>query len=274
MQHFIDHGQKEGRRQYADLDGIASARKQKLSSIKFTRPPNRTTDLGQRDFLSDEIKADFGIPENPPIAGNDYNGEIMRVVQDNRKAKILDVGAGLRYTYHTHVVNAEIWPSASTDVVCVGEDLPFASDQFDFVFCFAVLEHTKRPWLAVDELIRVTKPGGQLMIDWPFLQPVHGYPHHFFNATPGGHISILEGRCDILSSDVKLWQHPIFSLTWILNEWRAGLPESALADFDGATLGELVGSGETHLGRAFCSELSRAAQGVIAAGTTVVARKR
>ena len=272
--HFVNYGLAEGRMQYANADAIIEARRQKLARTSFRSPPSRQTKALQMDFLSDAVRADFAIPENPPIAGNDYNSEILQVVQQNQHAAILDVGAGLRYTYHHNVVNAEIWGSASTDVICVGEDLPFTDEQFDFVFCFAVLEHTKRPWLAVDELIRVTKPGGQIWIDWPFLQPVHGYPHHFFNATPMGHTSLFEGRCDIISSIVKLWQHPIFSLTWMLNEWRAGLPEDALAEFDATRLGDLIGSGTDHVAKSICSRLSGDAQKVIAAGTTVVARKR
>jgi SAM-dependent methyltransferase len=91
-----------------------------------------------------------------------------------------DLGAGLRHVYYSNVVNTEIYSTISTDVICVGEELPFADAQFDSVFAIAVLEHTMRPWEVAREICRVLKPGGTVLIDFPFLQAVHGYPHHYF----------------------------------------------------------------------------------------------
>jgi nucleoside-diphosphate-sugar epimerase/SAM-dependent methyltransferase len=273
-QHLTEYGLSEGRRQFADASAIGAIRRAKLRAISFRDEPLAVSPDGQLDFLSQSVKDGFGIPDTPPIAGNDYNSEIIDLIRSNPDKLFLDVGAGLRYTYYSNVVNAEIWKAASTDVICVGEDLPFSDAQFDYVLCFAVLEHTKRPWLAARELIRVTKPNGEIRIDWPFLQPVHGYPHHFFNATPKGHTSLFEDACDIESCEVRPWQHPIFALSWLLNEWQAGLPQVAHDDFRDIRIGELLGIGEKHLEAPFCASLNRAAQDVIAAGTTLIARKR
>ena len=111
------------------------------------------------------------------------------------------------------------------------------------MFCLPVLEHAKRPWLAVQEIIRVTKPGGTIRIDWPFLQPGHGHPHQFFNATPKGNRSAFEERCDIVSCDVRPWQHPIFALSWMVNEWRNGLPAAESATFCEMKIGGLLRGG-------------------------------
>lgn len=48
-----------------------------------------------------------------------------------------------------------------------GETLPFASDRFDFVFSNEVIEHVVDDRLAVAEMVRVTKPGGRLLIFCP-----------------------------------------------------------------------------------------------------------
>jgi 2-polyprenyl-3-methyl-5-hydroxy-6-metoxy-1,4-benzoquinol methylase len=53
------------------------------------------------------------------------------------------------------VVNLDIFRSVSTDVISVAEDMPFADEQFDFVLCFAVLEHVRRPWDVAREIGRV-----------------------------------------------------------------------------------------------------------------------
>jgi len=107
------------------------------------------------------------------------------------------------------------------------------------------------------------------------LQPVHGYPHHFFNATPKGNVSQFVDQCDILSCDVRPWQHPIFTLAWVLQEWRAGLPGNEHTAFDQLTIGDILSvSAEAQLARSYCSELEPDTRRIIAAGTTLIARKR
>ena len=116
-----------------------------------------------------------------------------------------------------------------------------------------------------------------IRIDWPFLQPVHGYPHHFFNATPKGNRSAFEERCDIVSCDVRPWQHPIFALSWMIDEWQNGLPAAERATFCEMKIGDFLGGIPQRLhqlSEPFCSALGVAAQETIAAGTTLIARKR
>jgi SAM-dependent methyltransferase len=273
--HFLQHGQQEGRSQYV-LGPIQHLRAEKLAKIRFSRRPvdaNRPS--MPQNFLRKDVIDSFEIPEQPPIAQNDYNPEIVDLIRANPEKLFLDVGAGLRHTYYSNVVNAEVWPSVTTDVVCVGEDLPFASEQFDFVLCLAVLEHTKHPWSAVQEILRVLKPDGCVRIDWPFLQPVHGYPHHYFNATPKGLISQFEDACEILSAEVRPWQHPMYTITWIMQEWRAGLPEAERERFDAMKVSDfLTANMQELLALPISTDLSRPTQGVIGAGTTLIARKR
>lgn len=274
--HFEHHGQAEGRRQFASPLDYRPLRTSKLSRVKFRRPPNQPTPVGEAlDYLPQAIRESFDIPTAPPVAENSYAPEIIADIRANPGHMFLDVGAGFRHVYYENVINAEIWAAPSTDVVCIGEDLPFEDEQFDHVLCLAVLEHTKRPWLAVQEILRVLKPGGLVRIDWPFLQPFHGYPHHYFNATSKGTISQFEDACDILSAESRPWQHPIFSLGWMLDEWKAGLSGETRDAFERMTVGELASrSREEMLLDPFCQALSPAVQDVISAGTTLIARKR
>ena len=60
-----------------------------------------------------------------------------------------------------------------TEVVCgAGEQLPFPGDYFDLVLSHEVLEHVQDDQLAVNEIIRVLKPGGRLIL----FVPNRGYP--------------------------------------------------------------------------------------------------
>ena len=48
------------------------------------------------------------------------------------------------------------------------------SERFDLIVCTEVLEHTLKPFRAVDELNRVLKPGGILLVSVPFNFRIHG----------------------------------------------------------------------------------------------------
>lgn len=60
-----------------------------------------------------------------------------------------------------------------SEVVCgAGEKLPFPNDYFDLVLSHEVLEHVQNDQKAANEIIRVLKPGGRLIL----FVPNRGYP--------------------------------------------------------------------------------------------------
>lgn len=52
-------------------------------------------------------------------------------------------------------------------------DLRFQDSLFDMIVCNAVLEHVKNPFKCAEEMRRVLKPGGEIWIEVPFVQPYH-----------------------------------------------------------------------------------------------------
>ncbi|MBG0771029.1 MAG: methyltransferase domain-containing protein [Anaerolineaceae bacterium] len=54
----------------------------------------------------------------------------------------------------------------------VGEYLPFSTDTFDLILSHEVLEHVQDDQLAINEAVRVLKPGGRLVL----FCPNRGYP--------------------------------------------------------------------------------------------------
>jgi SAM-dependent methyltransferase len=54
------------------------------------------------------------------------------------------------------------------------EAMTFKDASFDAVICIEVLEHVQRPWLAAEEIWRVLRPGGRLMVTTPFIHGFHG----------------------------------------------------------------------------------------------------
>lgn len=120
-------------------------------------------------------------------------------------AWILDVGGGDRIISLPNFVNFDRFRySGFVTVVGDAHHLPFRDEEFDLVLCEAVVEHLRKPWVAVEEFHRVLKPNGYIYADVAFMQPVHSYPSHYFNMTREG-VRILF-KFDEVDSGVQEYQ--------------------------------------------------------------------
>jgi SAM-dependent methyltransferase len=72
------------------------------------------------------------------------------------------------------------------DYLYDGKRLPFPDASFDTVLNVQVLEHTPNPGILVQEMSRVLKPDGLLILTAPFEFRLHEEPHDFFRYTPHG----------------------------------------------------------------------------------------
>jgi predicted SAM-dependent methyltransferase len=133
----------------------------------------------------------------------------------------------------------------------VGEVLPFGDNSFDAVFSLAVLEHVKDPFACAREIARVLKLSGGLMCCVPFLQPVHGYPSHYYNMTGRGLKTLFSPGIRIDRHEVYSSVLPIWSLTWIVKSWAEGLTGQARDEVLNLRLGDLLESGDKYLDRSF-----------------------
>jgi len=66
------------------------------------------------------------------------------------------------------------------------------SNFFDTIFCTFVLEHVRYPWIAVQQLYRITKPKGTALVTAPFLYAFHGAPSDHYRYTACGLWRLLE----------------------------------------------------------------------------------
>jgi SAM-dependent methyltransferase len=193
--------------------------------------------------LSAELAEEFGIIATENVSSHGYDHEALGLIERHRDGLVLDCGAGLRDTYYRNVVNCEVVAYDTTDVLAVAERLPFADESFDAVLSLNVLEHVKDPFQAARELMRVLKPGGQLMCVAPFLQPLHGYPHHYYNMTRQGidnlFTGLLERRIEVYGA-----MKPIWALNWFLMRYHAGLPLESRERFATMTVAELMAAPE------------------------------
>lgn len=96
-------------------------------------------------------------------------GTFIRLMLKALKSEVVGVDPS-----HPHIAyaNAKLKHSLCNFVECVGENLPFRSDAFDVVTSLEVLEHSFSPKNFIDEVYRVLKPNGLLVV----LVPNEGSP--------------------------------------------------------------------------------------------------
>lgn len=141
----------------------------------------------------------YGPP--PPVnRGNPYGPELERHIAQAAEADwILEIGGGDRRRADPRHVNFEYLKFELADVYGDIQSLPFPDDSFGLVFSQAVFEHVANPFEAAQELIRVTRPGGLIVTEAAFMQPLHAVPYHYFNMTPWGAEELFK-TCDIVTT--------------------------------------------------------------------------
>jgi SAM-dependent methyltransferase len=274
-QHYVLCGQLEGRGySHPSFNAkVEEMRRRKRDRIL----PLLSLDLAHRiigdkfDFLTSELKEQTGITDTGNVSSNAYDQDVRNLVAENAAGLILDCGAGRRDTYYSNVVNYEIVNYDTTDVIGVGEALPFNDGAFEAVISVAVLEHVKDPFKCASEIARVLKPGGRLIAAVPFLQPLHGYPHHYYNMSHQGLRALFDRY--LIIEDQKVCALPVSSLTWYVQAWARGLEGNAREAFLNLTLRDLMVPAITLHGLPWVTELSNEKNLELACATVLFAHR-
>jgi ubiquinone/menaquinone biosynthesis C-methylase UbiE len=148
-----------------------------------------------------------------------YKMSLALISKVGTRARILDVGGGDRHLKLPNFLNLDIKRNCeSIDVVGDAQNMPFRNGVFDLVLCESVMEHIPKPWLAAEETYRIIKNEGLIFVDVPFICPVHGRPHHYFNMTEEGVKTLFE-RFRKIESGVPKYEMPSLALTMILSRY-------------------------------------------------------
>jgi SAM-dependent methyltransferase len=156
-----------------------------------------------------------------------YSNTVLKLIQKMPPTIwLLDAGGGARRIWLPNYVNVDIQKNKGmTNVVCDLHHLPLKDNSFDLVISEAVLEHVRSPWVVANELLRTTKPGGQIYVKVAFMQPVHNYPAHYFNMTKEGLISLFSDMTNftILETGVEEDQMPSYTIMFVLSNYLRSL---------------------------------------------------
>jgi SAM-dependent methyltransferase len=81
-------------------------------------------------------------------------------------------------------IGSDIRPGPGVDVLADVERLPFADRSVGSVLALSTLEHVPRFWKGFEEIQRVLRPDGVLLLAMPFYFHIHDYPHDYWRFTP------------------------------------------------------------------------------------------
>jgi SAM-dependent methyltransferase len=131
-------------------------------------------------------------------------------------ALILNLGSG-PLCVSPRVVNVDLFPFKTVDVIADLNNLPFADETVSGVICKAALEHVRNPKQVIAEIRRILRPDGLIFIVVPFIVGFHAAPSDYHRWT-------LRGVEDCLMKDFRevksgLRGGPTSALSWVLQEW-------------------------------------------------------
>lgn len=281
--HFRRHGENEGRMQirrdfFENTNSFLSQyRKQKFERFCHALRPDFAPmeDVGTFPVIygKAQFKLNDYVAESSNCTPNFFEQELER----NSSGLFADIGAGFRNKLYSNCLYLEVYPGRTVDVVFEpGEPIPLQSNSLDGLGCFSVLEHVPQPWMLARELVRVVKPGGKLMIDYPFLQPFHGYPNHYFNATREGLRTLFENDVEIVEISTRGYQGPDHTLAWILRGIINAVQDEQLKqEIMSMSVAELVAEQpQSALYRRVLSTSSPAARMTFSCGNTLIGVKK
>ena len=138
------------------------------------------------------------------------NQKLFEWMNQNAPGKrVLNLGSGIGQFDHylskgVKAINVDISPSIrNLHVIADAHFLPFKGDCFDIVYSIAVLEHVQKPWVVADEICRVLRQGGHVVVELPFLNVIHDQ-HDYFRFTRKGIRSLFdEKRFDVVLDQVS-----------------------------------------------------------------------
>ncbi len=166
-------------------------------------------------------------PLHPQWLAFRHRKGLLRRVGDLASGIVLDIGCADQevkpylderkgYIGLDHYSTATHWYGSRPQIFGDAHDLPFPGSLIDCVLLLDVLEHLEQPERCLGEIYRVLKPGGLLIVQVPFLYPVHDKPQDYRRWTVFG-LSRLLREHDFEIAEQETTGNPLETAALLLN---------------------------------------------------------
>ena len=112
----------------------------------------------------------------------------------------LDVNGSIKSLCKGFYIGIDIRKGKNVDIQASSHNLPFKSETFDNVISIGTLEHDDAFWLSADEMKRVLKIGGKLILSIPnYKFKMHLHPKDYWRFSEDA-VQILLNRLNQITS--------------------------------------------------------------------------
>jgi SAM-dependent methyltransferase len=164
----------------------------------------------------------------------------------NGNAKRFFLGLKAAYT------GIDLRAGPDVDIVCDVTDAWEVVDatlgrrRFDVVVCMNVLEHVYHPHAALDNVVRLVRPGGLAVVVTPLVWDLHDWPHDYLRLNPDffrefarrGGVRIVDGTFEFSIRDTGVFVGELTALPQIVPHLHGGLAARAVRRVVGALVPE------------------------------------
>lgn len=150
-----------------------------------------------RKKILPSLSEDFGLIKRYKVLANKVKGK-----------HVLVIGAGDKVNFYNEIfkesllITSDVHLQFSPDLVFDAHQIPFKASSFDLIIASQVLEHTFKPWEVANELQRIVKIDGFMLIETPFSFPYHSPPYDFYRFTFTG-LRSLFSECNLYSFEAN-----------------------------------------------------------------------
>jgi SAM-dependent methyltransferase len=188
-----------------------------------TRAINMIADLADQALQTDNI----ALPPDADAA----RALIGRVTRDG--GWVLDCGGGRRSARARHVVTVGTTDHGWVDVLATPEALPFADGSFDAAIALALLDQAR-----AREVLRVVKPGGEVLAAVPSLRPAEWTPRDGPDITAQALAGLFADGAEVIEATPPTGGPPFRLVQALLREYLAMLPDAARDALATMTVGQ------------------------------------
>jgi len=187
--------------------------------------------------------------------------------------RVLDLGCGKsRYTpYFPNRIGVDRARKIGVDVVGDALHLPLKTASFSLIISTEMLEHVRDPQKAIDEMQRLLKPGGKVVLTTRFTYPIHEAPDDYYRFTRYGLSHLFRNWRDVeIKTDTRPFESIgiLFQRSVFQSEFKWPRIVSAFL----LVIGKLMGSFDSLVRRQFGDSSRRVAENqILSSGYFVVA---